>query len=321
MRAKARLPGSASAGVPTEDDTLLTRTVIRRDNQSRNHSSGMKSASVLLMLTSFVFGVLVSSADDSVSKGIELFQHRQYQQAEKVLRHVVAANESNATGQYYLGRTYFMLCDYDQAITHLQRAVDLDSHQSRYDYWLGRAYGEKTKRSGLLKQAGLAKKVRTAFEQAVMLDPNNVAARAALGNFYAQAPGFMGGGIDKATEQAAALTALDPLQGELLKARILEEQKKPNDAEALYKKLEKRYGYSPGVSDLYGQYGKFLLRQGRADEAIAKLQAQLELEPSDISVFFDLAVAYEATGRSQEAAAEYQKAAQIIPTCKPPKKR
>ena len=276
---------------------------------------------MLLMLGSLVFVVFVCKADDPLTKGIDLFQHQQYREAKKVLEQVVAANESNAASQYYLGRTYLMLCDYDQAITHLQRAVDLEGHQPDYYYWLGRAYGEKTKRSGLLKQAGLAKRVRAAFEQAVTLDPNNVAARAALGNFYAQAPGFMGGGIDKATEQAAALMRLDPLQGELLQARILEERKKPNATEALYKKLETRYGASPGAFDLYGQYGKFLLRQGHSGDAISKLKKQLSLEPGDISAYFDLAAAYEAAGRSREAAAEYQKAAQINPACKPPKNR
>jgi tetratricopeptide (TPR) repeat protein len=273
------------------------------------------------MLGIFVLGAFVSKADDSMSKGVQLFQHRQYREAQKILQQVVTANESNAAGQFYLGRAYFMLCDYDQAITHLQQAVDLENHQSGYHYWLGRAYGEKTRRSGLLKQAGLAKKVRTAFEQAVVLDPKNVAARAALGNFYAQAPRFMGGGIDKATEQAVALTALDPLQGELLQARILEEQRKPDDAEALYKKLEDRYGASPSAFDLYGQFGKFLLRQGRPGDAIAKLKKQLGQEPGDVSAHFDLAAAYEAAGQTQEAGAEYQKAAQIDPTCKPLKRR
>jgi tetratricopeptide (TPR) repeat protein len=279
------------------------------------------SSLALIVLGALVFAISVSRADDSITKGIELFRQRQYGEAEKVFEQAVAANESNAPAHYYLGRTDLMLCGYDQAITHLQRAVDLESHQSNYYYWLGRAYGEKTKRSGLLKQAGLAKKVRTAFEQAVLLDPNNVAARAALGNFYAQAPRFMGGGIDKATEQAAALTKLDALQGELLKARVLEEQKKPNDAGAVYMKLQDRYGNSPGASYLYGQYGKFLLRQGRPDDAIGKLQKQVEMEPSNPSAYFDLAAAYEAAGRSQQATAEYQKAAQINPACKPPKKR
>lgn len=284
----------------------------RRERRARLYAS--------LLLGVFALGSFVSNADDSLSKGVQLFEHRQYADARKILQQVVTTNESNAAGQYYLGRAYFMLCDYDQAIAHLQHAVDLDSHQSSYDYWLGRAYGEKTRRSGLLKQAGLAKRVRGAFERAVMLDPNNVAARAALGNFYAQAPGFMGGGIDKASEQAAALTALDPLQGELLQARILEEQKRSDAAEAVYKKLENRYGTSPDVFDLYGQYGKFLLRRGRPNEAIGKLQKQVELEPQDVFSYFDLAGAYQAAGRSQETTVEYQKAAQISPACKPPKR-
>jgi tetratricopeptide (TPR) repeat protein len=279
------------------------------------------SSLALLVFGLLVLAIFVSRADDSMTKGTELFHQQQYREAEKVLKQVVAANESNAAGQYYLGRTDFMLCDYDQAITHLQRAVDLENRQSDYYYWLGRAYGEKTKRSGLLKQAGLAKKVRTAFEQAVMLDPNNVAVRAALGNFYAQAPKLMGGGIDKATEQAMALAKLDALQGELLKARILEEQKNSDAAEALYKRLEERYDNSPGASDIYRQYGGFLLRRDRPRDAIGKLQKQVELEPNDPSAYFDLAAAYEATGRSQKATVEYQKAAQINPACKPPKKR
>jgi tetratricopeptide (TPR) repeat protein len=281
----------------------------------------MKSSFVLLMVGSFLFGAFVCKADDFLTKGIDLFQQQQYGEAKKVFEQVMVANESNPAAQYYLGRTDFMLCDYDQAITHLQRAVDLESHQSNYYYWLGRAYGEKTKRSGLLKQAGLAKKVRTTFEQAVMLNPNNVAARAALGNFYAQAPKFMGGGIDKATEQAMALTKLDALQGELLKARILEEQKKSDAAEALYKRLEERYGNSPGAPNIYRQYGGFLLRRDHPRDAIGKLQKRVQLEPNDPSAYFDLAAAYEAAGRSQEATAEYQKAAQINSACKPPKKR
>ena len=86
-------------------------------------------------------------------------------------------------------------------------------------------------------------------------------------------------------------------------------------------RLEERYGNSPGAYDLYGQYGRFLLRQDRPSDAIAKLQKEVQLEPKHPSAYFDLAAAYEAAGRSQEATAEYQKAAQINPACKPPKKR
>ncbi len=260
-------------------------------------------------------------AEGSVTRAIQLFEQKQYAEAQGVLKQAVAANAADSAAQYYLGRTYFMLCDYDQAITHLERAVDLGKNESDYYFWLGRAYGEKAQRSGVLKQAGLAKKIRAAFEQAVALDASHVEARIGLGNFYAQAPGFMGGGLDKATQQAEALVALDPLKGELLGARILEEQSKSDQAETMYEKLEKRYGNSARAFDLYGEYGKFLLRQARIDEAIGKLEKQVALEPGSISAHFNLAAAYKAAGRSQDAANEYSEAATINPRCEPPKKQ
>lgn len=285
--------------------------------EARDRATGTR---VWLLIAVFVSAPLGPRADDNVTNGVQLFERQRYEDAETTLKQRVAVNPADADGQYYLGRTYFMLCDYDQAIMQLDRAVDLDKNQPDYYFWLGRAYGEKAQRSGLFKQAVLAKKIRTAFERAVALDPTHVEARTGLGNFYAQAPTFMGGGLDKATEQANALVALDPLKGGLLRARILEEHKNLATAEATYKELEERYGHSPGASHVYGGYGKFLLRQGRIDDAIGKLEKQVALEPGSVSGHFNLAAAFEAAGRSRDAAIEYDKAARINPKCKPPKK-
>ena len=274
-------------------------------------------ALLIAMSVSPPFGL---RADDTLSDGAQLFERQQYQDAKTVLEQRISKNPADAGAQYFLGRTYFMLCDYERAIEHLNRAVNLDKTQPDYYFWLGRAYGEKAQRSGLLKQAVLANKIRSAFERAVVLDSAHAEARTGLGNFYAQAPGFMGGSLDAAAEQAQALTLLDPLKGGLLSARILEEQKDPVAAEATYKELEKRYGNLPGASRLYGAYGKFLLRQRRIDDAIAKLEKQVTLEPSKLSAHFNLAAAFEAAGRSRDAADEYAKAAKMNPTCKPPKK-
>ncbi|MFQ5994785.1 MAG: tetratricopeptide repeat protein [Acidiferrobacterales bacterium] len=282
-----------------------------------------KRANGLMMLVfiALVFGSSGLNADNTITPGIELFESRQYGQAQNVFKQLVSANETDAAAQYYLGRTYFVLCGYSQAINHLERAVELENKQPDYYFWLGRAYGEKAQRAGVFKQAGLAKKIRKAFEQAVALNPKYVEARIGLGNFYAQAPRFMGGGIDKATEQAAALADLDVLKSELLRARILEEEKEPDRAEASYKVLEQRYGFSSSAFDLYGDYGKFLLRRGRFDEAIDILRKQTALRPENLSALFNLAAAYKAAGRSQDAAAEYAKAAKINPKCTPPKKQ
>ncbi len=278
---------------------------------------GVCVALLIAMSVSAPFGL---RADATLPDAVRLFERQQYDDARTVLEQRLSKNPADAVTQYFLGRAYFMLCDYERAIEHLNRAVDLDKKQPDYYFWLGRAYGEKAQRSGLLKQAVLANKIRAAFERAVALDSGHAEARNGLGNFYAQAPGFMGGSLDAAAEQAQALTVLDPLKGGLLSARILEEQKDPVAAEMTYAELEKRYGHLPGASYLYAAYGKFLLRQRRIGDAIAKLETQVTLEPGKLSAHFNLAAAFEAAGRSRDAADQYAKAAKINPTCKPPKK-
>ena len=79
--------------------------------------------------------------------------------------------------------------------------------------WLGRAYGYQAQRSNLLRKPLLARKVHAHLEQAVACDPDHVAARWDLMEYYAKAPGFLGGSRRKAGEQAAAIARLDPAEG------------------------------------------------------------------------------------------------------------
>jgi tetratricopeptide (TPR) repeat protein len=101
--------------------------------------------------------------------------------------------------------------------------------------WRGRIYGEKADGSNFFSAASLAGKVRTEFEAAVRLDPNNVDARSDLGEFYLEAPGIVGGGREKAEAQAQALAALDAAKADYLKGRIAEKKKDLAGAENEYR--------------------------------------------------------------------------------------
>jgi hypothetical protein len=65
-------------------------------------------------------------------------------------------------------------------------------------HWLGRAYVQQALKASIFSKPKWASKVQDAFEQAVALDGSNLEARFDLMQFYLQAPGFMGGGADKA---------------------------------------------------------------------------------------------------------------------------
>lgn len=156
-------------------------------------------------------------------------------EAIQILDAQVKASPNDAEANNLLCRAHFMLGEWDAAISACERAVSLKPQSSPYHLWLGRAYGEKADRASFMTAAGLAKKVRTSFERAVELDPKSSAARTDLGEFYTEAPGIVGGGKDKAHQQAEALMAFDPARGHWLLARIDEKNKDAAAAEREYR--------------------------------------------------------------------------------------
>jgi tetratricopeptide (TPR) repeat protein len=142
---------------------------------------------------------------------------------------------TDAESHNLLCRAYFMLEEWDRAVTACERAVQLDPQKSLYRSWLGRAYGEKASRVSVFSAPGLAKKVRIEFERAVELDPKNWEARVDLAEFYFSAPGVVGGGKDKAHAQADAIAPLNPAMARWVLAHIAEKDKDAAGAEREYR--------------------------------------------------------------------------------------
>jgi len=132
-------------------------------------------------------------------------------------------------------RVRFTLEQWNAAASQCEQAVRLDGQNSNYHLWLGRALGEKADRASFLRAYSLAKRVRAEFEESVSLNPRNAEALADLGEFYRQAPGVVGGGIDKAQGIAAQLDKVDPARAHELRGRIAEEHKDYGAAEREFK--------------------------------------------------------------------------------------
>ena len=132
-------------------------------------------------------------------------------------------------------RVRFMLEQWDAAATECQQAVRLDGQNSTYHLWLGRALGKRAERASFLTAYALAKRVRAEFEESVRLNPRNAEALAALGEFYRQAPGTVGGGIEKAQGVAARLDKVDSARAHDLRGHIAEQRKDYGTAEREFK--------------------------------------------------------------------------------------
>jgi hypothetical protein len=111
------------------------------------------------------------------------------------------------------GQTLYEQGKHDAAIEEFTAAVALEPSNSMAHLWLGRALGRRAEKANMLQAMLLVGKVRAEFEHAVALDPMNVEARSDLLEFYLEAPACFGGGLDKAEQQADAITKLDDAEG------------------------------------------------------------------------------------------------------------
>ncbi len=170
---------------------------------------------------------------------------------------------NDAASYNFLCRAYFAVANWDRAISACERAVALQPTSSEYHLWLGRSYGEKADASSFLTAAGLAKKVRTEFERAVQLDPTNVPARVDLAEFYLEAPGIVGGGQDKARNQADQVAKLNPAKAHWIQGRLAEKNKDLSTAENEYRAA---IDASHGGANAWLNLALFYRKNNRLDE-------------------------------------------------------
>ena len=178
------------------------------------------------------------------------------------------------------------------------------SRQLSYLTWLGRVYGRRAETSFAFNALGWASKSRTSLEKAVQLDPANWEAVDDLFEFYLQAPGFMGGGLDRAEKLAEIVTRRDPAEGAYDRARIAEARKQYGPAEQYLKRAAELAPHQVGrLLDL----AKFLAKQGRYEESDRTFVQAEKVAPDAPKVYFAEASTYIKTNRNVDTAKDLLK--------------
>jgi tetratricopeptide (TPR) repeat protein len=123
----------------------------------------------------------------------------------------------------------------------------------------------------------LASKAREAFERAVQLNGSNADALSDLFDYYLDAPGFLGGGADKAGAIASRMSAVDPSQAYSEEARIAEKHQNYDRAE---QHLRQAVAMAPHELGHLIALAKFLSNQGRTGESDAVFQEAEQINPN-----------------------------------------
>ncbi len=214
----------------------------------------------LLTLAIFTASSAIAGADEAAPA---LLAAGRVDEAIATLRGQINSSPDDALAHNLLCRAYFSLGEWDHGISDCEKAVSLAPGNSQFHLWLGRIYGEKADKSGPFTAAGLARRVRNEFERAVQLSPNSVDARSDLAEFYLEASGIVGGGHDKAVQQANSLLALDPARAHWVNARMAEKRKDFTTAEKEYRAA---IDASRGSASAWLNLGLFYRHRNRLDE-------------------------------------------------------
>lgn len=279
---------------------------------------------------------LLGFTQSSINEGIQLFEEGNISEAKTFFASYVKSNKKNPQANFYMGRILFAEENFDDATDWFENAAKYDNINSTYYMWLGHTYGRRTQRANRLKQPFLAKDSKSNYEKAIELDPNNIEARESAMEFYLQAPGFLGGGRDKAEAQADAISTLNEVAGFRAWGRIYTyfDELEPSfnnyltaielypeemefyfmlfnyhfaaqDFESASEIAKKQLTYNDTTAVIYLNLGNALQRMDEFDEAITAYNTALELDPTLYNVWYQFGRLSAVSGTNTDLGEEY----------------
>jgi tetratricopeptide (TPR) repeat protein len=223
---------------------------------------------------------------------------------DKSLQVLKALPEKDAAAWELIGKNYYGQADYKKATDALERALALDPSNGELVLWLGRAYGRRAETSSPLTAPGYASKTRQYFERATQMNPNNLEGLSDLFEYYLEAPGFLGGGLDKAARIAEQMSRLNASEGYWAQAKLAEKRKEYHTAED---HLRQAIAAAPAQIGRLIDLAKLFTRQGKNKEADQSL-AQAELvAPNSPRLIYARAEIYVRSRRNLDVARQLLK--------------
>lgn len=298
------------------------------------------------LLPGLALGLLLAAQPAFATEYAVLIKAKKYAEAEKLATSRLAQDPANAAA--LAGRAETILASGDgkrteEAIQYAEQCIGKNPASAACHLALGKALGTKAMSGGMLAAARSAGTIRDSFKKAVELDPRNLDARFSLLQFYMMAPGFMGGGVEKAQTMLAQTAALHPEAGKLMAAMVDASQGRLANAEAAAaaaqpgadEELKKRHESlyinigSKYMSDKKNPDGERVFRQGlkrfpdsdmlplavarslqeqgKHRDALPILE-QLAIDHPRASVHYRMAQSLQALGEKPKAIAAFQKA-------------
>ena len=248
-----------------------------------------------------VLGVALAAQAFGVATGAkEALKAGRMDEAISLLRAATREKSNDAEAWHLLSKAYLALERWDDAVKAAEKAVALEPNNGDYHLWLGRAYGNKAENSPFWKAWGLAKHVRMEFEKAVQINADNVDARSDLAEFYIEAPSMLGGGKDKAAQEADRIAAHNASAAHWVRGYLAE---KNSDREAAEKEYVAAVEASGNQAGRWLDLASFYRRTDQKQKMEAAVNSAIAAEKKSDETLFDAASILFRAGRNFNLAA------------------
>lgn len=234
----------------------------------------------------FVLATAAAFGQSNLKRAEALYQQTDYEASLSLLHE---ASPPGAEVYCLEGKDYFMLGDFKKATDVFEKAFAASPANSEYAHWLGRSYGRRAETSNMLSAPHFASKARQYFEKAVALDSNNGEALNDLFDYYLEAPGFLGGGYDKAEQLAKRIAAHNEAEGHFAQAQLADRRKQFDTAE---EQLRRAMDLAPRQVGRVLDLAKYLAKHGHIQESEAAFDQAEQLAPNSPQVEFARAHIY-----------------------------
>ncbi len=230
------------------------------------------------VVAAIVIATSLAASPEIVTRATELYQRTEYENS----LHLLAQDRApDATNYLLAGKDYFMLGDYKKATDSFEKTLNISPHSSEAELWLGRTWGRRAETSNSPMAIAYASRTRQCFERAIAFDPHNREAKNDLFDFYLNAPGILGGGLDKAEAAANSIATERPPEYEFEEAQIAE---KRNDYAAAESHLRRAMELAPTEAGRAVDLARFVAKRGRLDESDRLFDQARRLAPKKPSI-------------------------------------
>jgi tetratricopeptide (TPR) repeat protein len=209
-----------------------------------------------------------------------LYSDRKYEEALASVQRVVTNDPRMAAAHLLAGKIYIDTNRHEQAIAAYEEALKEEPRSLAAALELGRLHFS----------AGRLDKALTYSQQALTLQPASVEARALLARVYLQT-----GDLGRARTEVANLEKAAPNSPRalILRASLLEAEKKPDSARAVYARA---LDSNPRVLEAIQGITRIDLAAGRKKEAITRLEAATADSQASLSLILFAAQTFQAMG-------------------------